>query len=568
MALDPSRAGSSLQRNRACYHCRHRKIKCDGQRPVCGQCIRLSREEDCEYRDESHRSVPEVLEDNIARVRSRIHQLEHPELPSPGEVALQQPYDRRLSGVATSPRRRGGHASSSPVSPAFSTESDSADSQAPPPTVAEQLIATFLASSQSFGFFLNAENFRASALLPLPSNHPSKPTAALLAAVYLTGIALSDSAAFKAHEDTFRKRALSALERAHASTHTQRDLHTLQAHIIIAYYFLNSPASRNTETLFHSARAVSLAAMAGLFSVSGLRLSASSPLDLSQLVAEMDSESERIEACWAVVVLDRVVAAEMGTAPHWMRDVLTPWPGSTTSNASSGCTITAWLNGQQPFSPQRAVAPKELLSKATILWESATNLVARSHWRPGAAAGTTTFHTFFKRFHSLDARIEETRAAVLLSESSVTDDHASSIVVRYLVNGATIRLYAPFVHHLPPPQHLQLAQQTQTKSLSAARDILSLVTHDSGLIQSGWSSILAPVWYAALSFLLHMIRRSPSDVPVAVSAQLRREFDEALVALRARLGAGTATGPGVTSRRAGYYLERIQSESSDAQHPR
>ncbi|EED78357.1 predicted protein, partial [Postia placenta Mad-698-R] len=65
-------------------------MKCDGIRPICGQCICTDREMDCEYTDGPMRSPTQLLEDKIAQLESQIYDLEHPEETAPS-VLLHRP---------------------------------------------------------------------------------------------------------------------------------------------------------------------------------------------------------------------------------------------------------------------------------------------------------------------------------------------------------------------------------------------------------------------------------------------------------------------------------------------
>ena len=65
--------------------------KCDGSRPVCGACARSNLNDDCEYTDAEGRSRTQLLEKNIARLQSRVRELEHPDDGGSG-IALHDPY--------------------------------------------------------------------------------------------------------------------------------------------------------------------------------------------------------------------------------------------------------------------------------------------------------------------------------------------------------------------------------------------------------------------------------------------------------------------------------------------
>lgn len=62
------------------------------RRPVCGQCLRASRSEDCEYTENQSRSRADILEEDIIRIESRIYELEHPVEAAGSSVFLHHPY--------------------------------------------------------------------------------------------------------------------------------------------------------------------------------------------------------------------------------------------------------------------------------------------------------------------------------------------------------------------------------------------------------------------------------------------------------------------------------------------
>jgi hypothetical protein len=65
--------------------------RCDGVRPICGQCDRANRPDDCEYTDGQGRSRTQILEENISRLEARIQELENP-ADSMTPIVLHQPY--------------------------------------------------------------------------------------------------------------------------------------------------------------------------------------------------------------------------------------------------------------------------------------------------------------------------------------------------------------------------------------------------------------------------------------------------------------------------------------------
>ena len=58
---------------------------------MCGPCGRANRPEDCEYTDGQNRSRTQMLEDTIAQLETRIHELEHPN-SAPTSVMLHDPH--------------------------------------------------------------------------------------------------------------------------------------------------------------------------------------------------------------------------------------------------------------------------------------------------------------------------------------------------------------------------------------------------------------------------------------------------------------------------------------------
>ncbi|KAJ7460848.1 hypothetical protein B0H11DRAFT_2057055 [Mycena galericulata] len=76
MPTRKSSAASPLQRGSACLCCRKRKLKCDGTRPVCNQCIKMNRDEECEYDDKKQKSRTQKLKEKLSVLEQRLRELE------------------------------------------------------------------------------------------------------------------------------------------------------------------------------------------------------------------------------------------------------------------------------------------------------------------------------------------------------------------------------------------------------------------------------------------------------------------------------------------------------------
>ncbi|KAJ7053939.1 hypothetical protein C8F01DRAFT_505839, partial [Mycena amicta] len=520
-------------RNHACYHCRYRKIRCDGQRPVCGQC--RIREEDCEYTDNYSRSRAEILEEDISRIQFRIHQLEHPEEAN-ADVVLYHPYGAgpQPAGYAQMPATSSSTTLHPDVSmqPGILTSDALWNAEEPPADVVENLIDIFLASAPAFGFFLNPERFRNSALLSLPLNHAARPTSALLAAVCLAGISMSPSPSLKMHENAFRARAVSSVSSVLAGLHPKRVLYALQAEIVLAWYFYG--AGKLVEGLYHAATAVSLGVTSGIFAASH---------DHGQTAADVDavSDQERVDACWATVVLDRTWAVVMNSLPNWTDSIATSWPGVTASrNTNSTDTVAEFI-----AHGHTATLPKDLLAKAAVLWEAASGLITRSDWKPGSPNDTVEAQVFFRQFFEIDARIESLRNShgYLNSDLSAVDKQVD-FLGRSMAHAAAIQLHRPFTNLTAQEQ-----SQARGRCVDAAQAILHLArnaaaTNDSAQ-QVYFSPIIAPIWATACRVFLDLMGMNKTD------HELRREFEYGFTAMRTHSGSSLLMQ---------YHLEKINEQ--------
>ncbi|KAF7291461.1 Zn(2)-C6 fungal-type domain-containing protein [Mycena kentingensis (nom. inval.)] len=77
-----------LGRGKACNNCRYLKIRCDGKKPVCGRCTGTQKQDSCNYKGESYPSKASLLQETVTRLTARARELEHAFALGPGERIL------------------------------------------------------------------------------------------------------------------------------------------------------------------------------------------------------------------------------------------------------------------------------------------------------------------------------------------------------------------------------------------------------------------------------------------------------------------------------------------------
>ncbi|KAJ3869323.1 hypothetical protein EV359DRAFT_30445 [Lentinula novae-zelandiae] len=384
MQSNVSNGPTSLRKGQACIYCRRRKMRCDGARPICGQCRRGQRLEDCEYTDRQGQSRMEALENSIARLKARIHELENPGAPMGEAVVLRQPYSQTM-GLPTSERNNFDPVCSSILR-----------------------LDKFFEHAASFGFFLSADNFRASTLLPHPMGDPRRPLDSLLATVYLFGCLFSDNPAWQARSPEYLAQALQSTGLPGlAGNHPQKVLHTIQAEVLLANYFFS--AGRLLEGRYHVSTAMSLCVGSGLNKIRSpdLMMTIDNHNDLFPKANGPVEVGERIMAWWVTLSLDQGWAAAFEINSYndlIIAETETPWPlrvedylrGQLTPNAPrSSLTVQSFLDGaNRDNSPQSS--PLELAAKASLLWKQAHLLKEASTGkdlpRTTLSAGSSLIH--------------------------------------------------------------------------------------------------------------------------------------------------------------------------------
>ncbi|KAL4250218.1 hypothetical protein ABKN59_006375 [Abortiporus biennis] len=471
---------SPLPRGQACTPCRRRKIRCDGGKPSCNQCTRFGREDECEYSGVSIPSTARVLEQNIARLQSRIQELEQ----DPTIVRLHDPH----TGSSTA-----------------STQSIPWwELPEPPPDVAHSLTNIFLPYASRVGFFLDSNRFFTAMFNPTVSK-PRPPTV-LRNVVYLWGLRLSESDQFTRHETVFVDRVSQSIHSALSSPQHSDKLYVLQAEILLSYYFLHN--GRFVEGKYHTNAAVSLALLCHLHkigTVSGRGIAGPTTQLVPMLPPPRDTleEGERIRAWWSTFILDKswVVAFASPSAitedeNNMVTMIETPWPFDqddqhTPSRGNSGRTTSRFMSSLASGRLDTCTSILGLHSQAAFLYEKAARLA--SLLERNAALDQNDFvalDTYIERFKQALPTLDN------VDPSSRTIHH-DVLVVHSISQGTTIQLHSGLAQH---------NQSSRTKCLAAANIIVRLLNsipyRDLKLV----NPIMAVQWDAAAGIIVKALQ--------------------------------------------------------------
>ncbi|KAG1730532.1 uncharacterized protein EDB91DRAFT_1156909 [Suillus paluster] len=476
---------TALPRGKACIACRRRKVRCDGTRPICGQCIRTNRPDDCEYTDGQGRSRMHMLEENITRLQARVEELEHPEQTTPA-VALHHPY--------SSPGDSQG--SSTPfdfqpfyLPPSISSTSSPGSSligvnfnpnswwtrDEPPRHVVLESLNKILPYVDELGFFLHATSESARGI-PL----------ALQNAIILLCFHITET-----NQSTVELELLSTSLRQLAdivpscSASTRNLLHVLQTEVLLTHYLFR--VGRTVEARYHLGAAVSLVLAFRLHSSSPLEGESNRPEGMQSMLFDVFSttlpnplndieQTETVHAFWTVFVRDKSMSAVLGVPPCIGGSVriTVPWPGRIPAVNSSDQDIQRMNSGQEVGSQTdtikyfldggssddingESLSTLAFHAKAAVLLDKANNLVSQYTLDP-RIHDSQSFRT---QFIVLDALIEHLKLSIpsnsslstvsspSFSQSSSTAPSTQlvshhSVYIQSLLALATIRLNSPF----------------------------------------------------------------------------------------------------------------------------
>ncbi|KZT29098.1 hypothetical protein NEOLEDRAFT_1128652 [Neolentinus lepideus HHB14362 ss-1] len=508
---------TTLQRGKACLRCRKRKMRCDGMRPACHQCVRAKKGDVCEYDDGKGKTRTQLLRENIARLEQRIRELEDPEYTSPS-VTLYDPHSQ-YSGSSSSSSAGSpptiGIPSPSPYhldiagspqgswisrysSPTLTGEpSYAVEERAPPIELLPLLLEIFLPHRHQLGFGLNVDRLRRSLTLPPSEQHHP----VLMNSILLWSCFFSRPGPLSQHEMYYLSRSLESMN--DALQDSTKVLDVIQASCLLAVYFFAN--GRFIEGTYHASAAASLSMQWGLQRLSLTEANAGGwePIVLFQLDPARDAveEGERILTFWQAYDLDRCwsVALQRPIAIHDEKDscnsISVPWPQTMEEYVScqlddrqSIQTIRTFLEGQG-LNTVGGFSTRALRVKAATLLQSASQL--SSDWNFRLSNSNALRDEFLALEHTI-SRFLTTLIPVQQLDGTIPDEKHALIVIHTLAHAATIHL------------HYRFGQDdliSHDKCLRAASAVVIVIKHISEADFEFLDPIIGPCWMVAANAL-------------------------------------------------------------------
>ncbi|VDC04994.1 unnamed protein product [Peniophora sp. CBMAI 1063] len=533
----------SLSRGQACVACRQRKIKCDGQRPICGQCTKARRPQECHFEGVT-RSRVQVLEESIQALEARIKELEEEgDNAGPSSVLLHAPHPPSSTSASSSPHSPVRYLGQQPVSS----------------EVSSILRNVFFQNRSALPWFLHEGRIHQAFQLPI--DDVGRPIAVLDTAMLLWGSVFYARTSQvpppqEVEPQLLLSRAQSEVGRALVDASAQHIIQAIQAHALLAVYFCDT--CLYIESRAHVDAAAALATRVGLHKIRGTpgRVPYGVFMDpvTTVLPEPLDAveEGERINAFWTSFCLDRIYAVVLGVPPLIIdaedadMQVDTPWPLDMTLYEQGHMPLTLQTSGtlRNFFGGVRSGWPWEAgmlsqLSRASALFECATRIAAS--WRPDLSNPTA----YYARSLALDKRLDEFSAQL----PALTPGIAVQLYLAHnLAHAGKIQLHSVFAQQNP---------DSRAKCLAAARAIASVAITADAQTFVFIDPALGSIWAAACRVLIHevvAVRNNLLAPPVAgMNAEVALTADlDGLLAFMAALSA--------TSESMNFQYSRIQQE--------
>ncbi|KAF9262695.1 hypothetical protein L218DRAFT_867051, partial [Marasmius fiardii PR-910] len=335
------------------------------------------------------------------------------------------------------------------------------DFQAASPEARRMAIMPFLSNASELGFFLDIHQFCSGV-----ETGTGGPSPSLLPTVLLIADFVSHGGGASPNESDYLALAVQATSRGLTDHHPKTVLHTIQANVLLAYYF--HLKGKSVEGQYYTSTAVSLVLGTGLHQIrsSDPRSMSGSLLPPPKDVLE---EGERINAVWAVVSLNSFWSAAGRYSSNIDYQVSAsrvdvPWPLETPGyvstplprNLRNSHTIQNFLSNV----PDGGYSLPALYSKACLLFEQASML--NHQYSPNMSQEKG--RQFSRSCDQLSAVLKRFNAELPLPSSAEAVPSQRRLLVIYtLSHVALIQLHYAFAGH---------SADSRSQCLSAAHAVV------------------------------------------------------------------------------------------------
>ncbi|KAI9453778.1 hypothetical protein BJY52DRAFT_1123297 [Lactarius psammicola] len=530
-SASPARhSAPTLQRGKACLRCRSRKMRCDGAKPSCQQCVRAKKQDLCEYDDGKGKTRTQLLRETVARLEARIRELESPEHTS-SSVPLFDPHaipgseDSSSSG-SDSPLSIPFSASQSPIPistcllkpDTFHLVDPSHTSASPPPLaccspvswvssappeLAHSLLETFIPHRDQLLLGLHVERLRNSIRGPMEDQrHPM-----LMNAIFLWACYFSRSPSLSQQEPLYLSRATEAFhDWLRAPTQV---VDVIQGCCLLSQFFLVN--GRIMEGGHYASTAAALALQWGLHRQGteqpDVYMSLEGTFSLPP-ARDAVERGERILAFWQVFCLDRCWSAALhrpsliSDGPSGLSSVAVPWPQDIMDYEVDNFGDLAHLNTVQTFLAHQIQVPIlaggfsnfALRAKASALFDLAAKV--SSAWNPaGVGLAQLSEQDTLAVEDSINRFVVSLIPVHQIGALHASDKH-NMIVVHTIAQAALIRLFY---------LRAEVDQLWSEKCMHAARGILLIIGQVSEMDIEFLDPIVGCCWASAAHFFVREI---------------------------------------------------------------
>ncbi|TFY60244.1 hypothetical protein EVJ58_g5273 [Rhodofomes roseus] len=568
-----------LQRGMACLCCRKRKMKCDGLRPVCTQCLKTNRGAECQYHEKKHVSRTQLLQQKVAKLEARLRELESeqaessasgsslspsPSPPSNDTLELTDPlsgavdasldWDQDFSNInltqtiPTSPTNTlfpgelpwptnaikvtdeltiaGWSATISSGSKWWEDRSTFCKNK-------QQLLEIFFSHRHQCAFDCHLARFRAS----LHFAPPHQPHPALMDAIYLMACYFSRLPHLSELEAYFLKRALAGISEA---LHQQdRMVQVLQASSLIAVYFFCQ--GRVLEGYYHSSTSARLAIDVGLHQIrpttewsdiqSGLGGAGMSafPTDATfplPPVKDPVEHAERVAAFWQIFIVDRAWSVATGLPSalpdddHPRTQIATSWPMGILDMSMSpeaNINLPALVGSSMSGGSSGASSNVTLRAKAVMLFERTARFASSSR-SESDWAGQRSLEMSLAQFSANLPGISRHT-----NQFAPTRADVDLVTIHTLIYTATIHLHR---------DHIEAQTQSFEKCLYAASSVAALVRELNEDDYAFLDPINSTCWRSVADVYARMLNGTQIELLQYDSMAITNELDVLLAAMR------------------------------------